>query len=138
VSGDTLYIGSPDSDRQFRAYNKSAELGIKDGQAWLRLELELRRLRANGALQSCTSNGVAATVQGHMDDFITYSNPVYEAAREGISVPPVDIQRRDSSRRKWLMGQVASGLAKEMIIDDEFANTFWSAVLHQFEALTKH
>src|SRR5258708_22529468 len=45
---DTFYLGSGQSERFFRAYDKGAQLGIKDGEAWLRLELECNGLRARG------------------------------------------------------------------------------------------
>jgi hypothetical protein len=131
VEGDTFYIGAPSSDRQFRAYNKAAEMGVVNGAAWLRLELELRRLRANGAFQSAAANGVNATVTGHMGDFLDWRNMEYQACLQGPSLPPVDIPRRDSSRQRWLLGQVASALAKEMIVNDEFANRFWQATLEE-------
>lgn len=128
VEGDTFYIGSPTSDRQFRAYNKSAELGIVDGQAWLRLELELRRVRADGAFKSCALNGVDATVSGHMGDFLNWGNVEYQAALGQKAVPPVDIPRRNTNRQRWLLGQVAQALAKEICIDEDFALKFWSSV----------
>lgn len=135
VEGDTFYIGSPTSDRQFRAYNKAAEMGVVDGQAWLRLELELRRLRANGAFQSVAANGVDTTVAGHMGDFLNWGDMEYQAALSGQSIPPVDIPRRESNRRRWLTGQVAQALAKEMMLDDEFANVFWQHVQSEFARL---
>ncbi|SRR6266849_3145989 len=136
IQGETLYIGSPSSDRQLRAYNKSAQLGVVNGEAWLRLEMELRQLRANGALQSCNSNGTDGTVSGHVADFISFNNSEFKAAIAGPSVPPMDIQRQVTARRKWLIGQVASALAKEMLEDAEFANAFWQATLHELEQLT--
>jgi len=137
VEGDTFYIGSPTSDRQFRAYNKSAELHMVDAPSWLRLELELRRLRANGAFQSVALNGVDSTVTGHMADFLDWRNMEYQTALQGPSLPPVDIPRRDSNRQRWLLGQVASALAKEMMLDDEFANKFWRQVGEEFARLHK-
>ena len=135
VEGDTFYIGSPASDRQFRAYNKAAELGLVNGQAWLRLELELRRVRANGAFQSVASNGVEATVSGHMADFLDWRNVEYRTALQGPSVAPIDIPRRDTNRQRWLLGQVASALAKEMMLNDEFANKFWASTLEELRKL---
>lgn len=135
VSGDTLYLGAPKSDRQFRAYNKAAELGIVDGPAWLRLELELRRLRAMAAFQSCASNGVVETVNGHMADFLSYDNNEFRSALAGPTVEPVEIQRRQSSRRRWLLGQVAQALAKEMREDVEFKPLFDAAVQEALDNL---
>lgn len=128
IEGDTFYIGSPSSDRQFRAYNKAAELGIVNGKAWLRLELELRRVRAQGAFKACVSNGVDATISGHMADFLDWGNVEYQAALGDKSVPPVDIPRKDTNRQRWLLGQVSQALAKEICADDDFALKFLSSV----------
>src|SRR6266699_1485843 len=123
VQGDTLYIGAPTSDRQFRCYNKAAELGIVNGTAWLRLELELRRLRSNAAFQSAAHNGVPATVNGHFGDFIDFQHPEYVQAIAGEGVPPVDIPRRQSNRQRRLLGQVAQALAQETREEVEFKPT---------------
>jgi Replication initiation factor len=137
VSGDTFYIGAPTADRQFRCYDKAAELGVVDGAAWIRLELELRRIRANNALQAVASNGVADTVTGHLSDFVHWGNAEYTFALSDGGIPPVDVPRRDSNRRRWLLGQVAQALAKEIWLDDEFANKFWREVLDNFQGLDK-
>jgi len=128
VSGDTFYLGSPKSDRQFRAYNKTAQLGIVDGAAWLRLELELRNLRANSAYQSCVGNGVPQVVTGHMEDFIRWDNREFRQALSGDSVEPQDIPRKQTNRQRWLLGQVAQALAKEIIEDYTFRQQFDNAV----------
>lgn len=43
--GTTLYFGSEKSDIMLRIYDKAAERGL-DGQHWIRVELQLRRKRA--------------------------------------------------------------------------------------------
>lgn len=128
VSGDTLYLGSPKSDRQFRGYNKAAELGVVDDGAWLRLELELRNLRAQGALASCADNGVPATVSGHMAQFLQFDNAEFRQALSGPTVEPRDIPRKQTNRQRWLLGQVAQALAKECIEDYSFRQLFDNAV----------
>jgi hypothetical protein len=49
ITGMTFYAGNRQSDRFFRAYDKNAEQKITNPEAWLRLELELKRLWALGA-----------------------------------------------------------------------------------------
>jgi hypothetical protein len=128
VSGDTFYLGSPKSDRQFRGYNKAAELGIINGSAWLRLELELRSIRAASALASCADNGVPETVSGHMADFLTYRNSEFEAAIGTFGVEPETLHRKKSNRQRWLLGQVAQALAKEIAVNGSFRSQFDRAV----------
>jgi hypothetical protein len=135
VLGDTLYLGSPKSDRQLRCYNKAAEMGIVDGTAWIRLELELRNIRANGAFQSCVSNGVPATVSGHVADFMAWPNREFESALAGPTSPPYVLVRKRSSRQRWLLGQVAQALAKEQREDVSFRAQFDLAVQEAFDLL---
>jgi Replication initiation factor len=135
VAGDTLYLGSPKSDRQFRCYNKSAELGIVDGVSWVRLELELRALRAEAAFRSCALNSVSPTVTGHMKDFLAWPQREYQMALSGESVEPVEIPRKQSNRQRWLLGQVAQALAKEIREDVQFRSTFDTAVNEAFDLL---
>ena len=135
VKGETLYLGSPDSDRQLRAYDKAAELGIQNGSSWLRLELELRRLRANSAFQSSVLHGVAETVTGHVGDFLAWDHQEYVSALLGEAALPQYIPRRESSRRRWLLGQVAQALAKEIREDVDFRALFDAAVQEAFDNL---
>lgn len=135
VEGDTLYIGAPKSDRQFRCYNKASELGIVDGGAWVRLELELRRIRANAAFQSCSSNGVSETVSGHVRDFITWKNAEFLSSLSDSDISPADIPRKATNRQRWLLGQVSQALAKELIIDYDFRHKFDASVVGALELL---
>lgn len=136
ILGDTIYLGSPKSDRQLRCYNKAAEMGIVDGAAWLRLELELRALRANAAFQSAVSNGVSAAVSGHVEDFMAWSNSEFKSALAGPSAPPHELPRKETARRKWLLGQVAQALAKECREDVNFRPLFDAAVLDAIDKLS--
>jgi hypothetical protein len=135
VSGDTFYIGSPTADRQFRCYDKGAEQSIVDGQAWIRLELELRRVRARSAFASCALNGTAETVSGHMGDFMHYENAEYQLALSGPSVQPAEIARKKTNRQRWLLGQVAQALAKEIVFDVHFRALFDMAVAEEVDRL---
>jgi hypothetical protein len=141
IEGSTVYVGSPDSDRQLRFYDKRAEMGIVDGQAWVRLELELRRIRANSAFQSCARNGVSETVRGHLGDYLHWRNREYRSALDGPSADPEDIPREDTARQKWLLVQVAVALAQEMILDQTFVERLMlsaKAEVGRIEALRKN
>ena len=136
VEGDTLYIGSPTADVQFRCYNKAAETGIVDQGAWVRLELELRRIRANGALQSCRTNGISETCSGHLRDFLDWGNQEYKSALGDNGIQPLDVPRKPTNRQRWLLGQVASALANELWLNSAFQVTFDAAVKGELDRLT--
>jgi hypothetical protein len=120
VQGSTIYMGSKDSDRQLRLYDKAAERMIVNGEAWVRLELQLRRLRANAAFSSAATNGMDITTRSHLQDFLLWPNREYKQALEETALLPDRVQRADTDRQKWLLGQVAGALAQEMILDQEF------------------
>lgn len=128
VNGQTLDTGSPKSDRRFRFYDKAAEQRIKDGEAWVRLELQLRRLYAKSVAGSCAENGVKATITGTIGAYLSWENTEYHEILTGeSSVAPV-IPRRDGNRKRWLLGQVAKALADECVIDPFFRERFNQAV----------
>jgi len=124
VDGATLDTGSKDSDRRFRMYDKGAEKRIKDGEAWIRLELQLRRHPARNAVASCALNGTDGTVTGHIGAYLHWTCPEYLTVLSVTGVPPVAIPHSSGKRRTWLKSQVAIALAKETIIDPEFRQEF--------------
>lgn len=128
IEGKTVDTGSPKSDRRLRFYDKRAEQRIKDGEAWVRLELQLRRLYARSALQACGLHGVTAVINGSVAQYLTWQNTDYQAVIAGSTYGAPAIGRQDTSRKKWLLGQVAWALAHEVIDDGKFLERFLTAV----------
>lgn len=126
--GQTLYIGNRQSDRFLRAYDKNIEQGIVDQDAWLRLELELKNLRARGASGSVIENGLEPTVKGHIRDMFTYENDQYQMAMCGPSVLPDAVGRKSTNTEKWLLETVSHTLAKCINERPEFWDEFLSSV----------
>lgn len=126
--GDTLYMGSPQSDVQVRFYDKNAEQRIVSDEAWMRLEMQLRRVKARAAFIQCVQYGIEATVTGHLSRFLSYDHEDIRAAFTGPSVDPVTVGRLDTSRQRWLLGQVASALAHEQLENPKFRTLFDAAV----------
>lgn len=128
INGATIDTGSPSSDRRFRFYDKRAEQGIKDGEAWVRLELQLRRLYARASVGAIVEHGVSSATSGAIGSYLTWSHPDYLSAiaSEGCDWKP--IQHKPSARQKWLLGQVAKALADEVTIHPDFIMRFMIAV----------
>jgi hypothetical protein len=124
LRGDTVDTGSPKSDKRFRFYDKRAESKIQDGDAWVRLEIQLRRMYARAAIATCAESTVSATASGSIGTFLRWSNDNYRTALVGdaSNLPP--LPRKETNRRKWLLGQVAQALAKELSVDPDFRNKF--------------
>lgn len=136
IRGSTVDTGSASSDKRFRFYDKRAEMRIKDGEAWVRLELQLRRLYARNAIGSCGTNGVEPTINGHISDYLRWDNSDYTAIMDAQSAPPERTKRPDSKRRAWLKGQVARALASELAFEPEFRAEFDMMVGFWLDKLT--
>lgn len=133
INGATVDTGSSASDRRFRFYDKRAEQRIKDGEAWVRLELQLRRLYAKSVVATCGQYGTSEVITATIGNYLTWENTEYHAALTGGSAPIAGIPRKDSNRKKWLLGQVASALADEILIDAAFLDRFMELVRTQLE-----
>ena len=71
-AADTVYLGSRNSGRVLRVYDKAKEQGLSDGTTWTRIEVELRKERANavayGSLKT-PINELAASQVLEMNDW---------------------------------------------------------------------
>ena len=124
IHGATFETGAPSSEKRFRFYDKTAEQRIVDGQAWVRLELQLRNIYARFGVGSCAENGTEATITGHIGAYLKWDNPDYQHVLIADSVPPKRQARPLSNRREWLNGQVARALAGELVDDPAYREQF--------------
>jgi len=77
---NTFYLGSPQSDRMFRAYNKAAEVGI-ELLDWLRLELQTRKDRSKALLTALAEHeNTTAVVSRAIADYCDWPDPRYQSA----------------------------------------------------------
>lgn len=135
-AGDTLYLGSPKSDRQIRIYNKAAELGVVDGVAWLRLELALRDARAKSAVSSMRDNLVSPTISAHLASCITWKNTELDVALEGGDRPVAPVPRKETSTERWLRDQCAPALAKVVAVRPDFMVEFMASFEQSLDKLS--
>lgn len=135
VHGATVDTGSQKSDVRFRFYDKRAEQRIKDGESWVRLELQLRRLYAKAAISACRDTSVSGVVGSSIGAYLKWSHTDYQDAIAGSTSGMVRISRTDSNRQKWLLGQVARALAAEIVADDKFLRRFQISVNVFYEEL---
>lgn len=128
IEGDAVDTGSPKSDVRFRFYDKTAEQCIKDGEAWVRLELQLRRAYAKACMAKLSAGSVAPVVAGYIGNYLAWANEEYLEAlsMEASDVP--EIERKEGNRKRWLLGQVAHALASELAIDPYFREKFDASV----------
>lgn len=137
INGATVDTGSSLSDRRLRFYDKRAELRIKDGEAWVRLELQLRRISAKATIGACAAHGCSETISGAIGSYLSWSNTEYQTAIAHAGEYTMISPHQDTNRQKWLLGQVAQALASEITIHPDFLMKFMIAVRHFGEGKAK-
>lgn len=135
ITGMTFYAGNRQSDRFFRAYDKNAESKITSMDAWLRLELELKRVWARGAQGAVKEHGVSAVVNAQFNDFMQWSNEEYTTALQGDSAPIDEHGRQPTNTEKWLMEQVSVALARVCVAKPGFLAQFMQRVRQEIDSL---
>ena len=133
ADGHTMYVGGRTSERFIRIYNKAAERrasGVQSAEEWIRIELELKGLRANMCAKSIASpdNSVGDVIAAHIKDFIDFDLPWWGEATSGKSIEMQQSARKLSDTETWLLEQVAPALARQMIKDANFHLRFMDAV----------
>lgn len=103
---DGLYIGKETSDRRARIYDKAAEQNVKDKQAWLRLELQCRDMRARAIAHAMGQEPPENVIRSAIADFIDWDNPTYKAALVGPLAAIDQLGRKAPAFLQWLDRQV--------------------------------
>jgi hypothetical protein len=134
--GQTLYVGSRQSERYLRIYNKAAErlaAGADNSLSsdWIRIELEVKGEKAKALADTLASSITPPdeTIRQWIVAFIDFKEHAIwqavmgqEGARMAIS------HRKLTNSRKWLLGTVARAIAKELMKQDGFRVEFEAAL----------
>lgn len=137
--GETIYCGSPQSEKRLRVYDKAAEsMGEKDCYRW---ELQLRGYKADVSFfrwlsETCADGFLSRLVIGSVD-FVDRSSGDHHVDRlprlpwweefcyfigEGVKIPSKKIVASLQKTVKWINDSVAPSLARIQITHpDEFA-----------------
>lgn len=137
VIGSTLYIGSRSSETFVRVYDKAAEQGwdVGDGSVWTRIELELKADTAQRAMLAIDQNGLREVAVAH---FRRALGDMPQILDEIIGQSTVSLERGsrpETNTERWLMGTVASSLAKTIRLNPDFKEKFDNAVKAEIELL---
>lgn len=133
--GETLYLGSPKSDRQCRIYDKAAEQAIVDPKAWVRLELALRDLRAKSMVAATKDNSVSATVAAHLAEVLSWDQPEYLSSLGDDVAALHPIKRKKPAVEKWLLDQCAPALARVYNVRPDFMVEFMTSFRQSLDKL---
>jgi len=127
IQGSTLYLGSRQSERFLRFYDKNAEQNIVSQSAKMRLELELKGIMAHMCGKAMVENGTDKVIIGHFSDFLDWNDTEYQLALTGDSVSPQKTERKATNTEKWLLETCAPALARVCEVNTEFMNDFIKA-----------
>lgn len=116
-NGETIYLGSRQSERFIRIYNKAAQTGSTDEQ-WWRMEIETKgdvsRLVAQSLVESVSLGRVFDSIAGRM--FGSADAVGLQSFFDGKEAPfglPKIIKQTD--REKWIAEQVIAAVAQHFV-----------------------
>jgi len=132
----TLYIGSRESDRTLRIYNKAAEMGLDASVLWTRIEMEFKGMNAHAigyhAPRVSTQEFYemcSAFIARHFD----CDNDVYKQAISQKSAT-LDLPKPDERDTfKWLVKSVAPSIVRLMV--ENPSRDIWGEFCAAIEAI---
>lgn len=114
-TGETCYLGSPQSPVMFRLYNKEIESkGEARYASCFRWEMEIKGKQAQRTSAAFGGAFRPETVSGTIRDYCTRRNiPVPQCVGSGLVYRPAHLAPTDAQRRlSWLKGHIAPVIAK--------------------------
>jgi hypothetical protein len=144
VGGMTTYIGSWNSARFYRLYDKAAEQGL-EGVNWKRLELVLKQDYAQEfgykfASEAEDSRAISV-FKGVVKSMAMFPHPDFIKAIEGevekLSLP----QHKERKTREWILTQVVPAMARYIVetgddtLVDDFREEFEGALKKALQQL---
>lgn len=115
--GLTLYLGSRQSERMLRIYNKAAQLSLP-GQLWERVELECKGSAAQFASRDVLKLGVPIATQTWIATFASFNHPVWRDMVNQAQMTEAYSGRKPSGKRDWIINVIAPIVAKRMMNGD--------------------
>lgn len=120
-SGDTIYIGSPESDVMCRVYRYNSP---HPRHEFLRIEFQLRRARAVQMAELWLSDGPVACAQ-HAAHMFSFQHPDWSYQALKRSTLPAQVKSTNKTQ-KWLMTQVKQAMLR-LLESEEVSPDFWHA-----------
>lgn len=102
IDGETVYIGSRQSEKLIRIYDKAKEQG--KGGDWIRVELELKQGHARAFVVSMQRNGAIRTALSYLRSMIRYSTVEWleDLFESKYKVFPVaQLGRKETNFERW-------------------------------------
>lgn len=111
--GETLYLGSRQSEQYIRVYNKAAEQNMQGD--WIRIELELKGSRAHqiGAQMAVKGEGdMTAIARGMIKNLADFPDANWQrvVGEMAVSIGKARVDEPDT--KGWLLGSVAPAMGR--------------------------
>ena len=109
--GKTLYIGSRQSERMLRIYDKGAQMTHQPG-TWDRVELEVKGDAAFRLARIMATHDHAAIIRSWVNDYCRFDNSAWKHLIGASDIRYEPSQRKVTDTRDWLFYTVAPVMAK--------------------------
>jgi len=116
---ETFYLGSKESDRMLRVYDKASELKLLN-QILNRVELQTRNDCARALVKDSCLHGADVAGKAHIRKFCQVDIPWFNRLLRGENIAVSKIPRKEPKFRRWLNGQVKSAIMNNMDEHREF------------------
>jgi len=129
-NGETLYLGSRQSEQYIRIYNKAAQQEIEGD--WIRIELELKGSRAHevGAQIAMKSeDDMGETTRGLIKHLADFDEAVWQRVVGDMAVSIAKAQVNEPDTKGWLLGSVAPAMGRYIRETDD------QGIVEQFLAI---
>lgn len=111
--GETLYLGSRQSEQYIRVYNKAAEQNMQGD--WIRIELELKGSRAHqiGAQMALKGEGdMTAIARGMIKNLADFPDANWQRVIGDMAVSIGKARVDEPDTKGWLLGSVAPAMGR--------------------------
>lgn len=114
-TGQTLYMGSRQSELFLRIYDKGMEQ--KDGSNWKRIELEMKGTRAQQFAKATarrTNNETAEATRAAIKHLVDFNGPTWATIVGDIAIGLAKAKEGQTDTVAWLLGSVAPAMGKHI------------------------
>lgn len=133
LGGQTLYLGSPTSEKMIRMYDKAAEQ--RQSGDWLRVESQLTGSLADRAAKAVLAHGIGAVATGVIDDFVQWDERGWNEIISGEIAGIESSTRKITNTKRWLLDIVSKSIADVTMTDSDFPQELWERVTEELRRM---
>lgn len=109
---NTVYVGSPKSERQIKIYDKAAQMKIAGD--WIRIEMRWRGPYARAAHRAMLRGGIEQVTRAAVLSMVDCNASWWRASTRGAITDIEPIARPETKTLDWLLGAVYRTLEREI------------------------